>query len=238
MSPSPAVWTGLRGARKPRLLAVCLAVALLLSAAATAPDARSAPRACSAGLGGTVLARHAMARVYLLRSHPVRGSVAERAWYGCLRGQRGHRLLAVDYGDVEEKAELSLTMPRVRGVWAAWVEDSAVFLPGRDPPCERRLTITRANLRTGRRAALALPGYQPGNNAPCSGAMVVTDLALSPHGKLGWIQNNHTPQVFAFDPSAPRLLDPGPGIDPSSLRVEITIASWTRDGLERFARLP
>jgi hypothetical protein len=237
MRPSAGLWRGVRCAPERRVLAVWLGVALLLSTLASPSVARSAPRACPPA-GGTVVAKHAIARVYLLRSHPVRGSVAERAWFGCLRGERGHRLLAVHYGDVEDKAELSLTMPAVRGVWAAWVEDSAVFLPGSDPPCERRLTIHRANLRTGGRAALALPGYQPANNAPCSGAMVVSDLALSPRGKLGWIQNNPTPQVFAFDPSAPRLLDPGPGIDPSSLRVEITIASWTRDGLERFARLP
>jgi hypothetical protein len=236
MRPGLGIWTRPRSAPKRCLLAFCLGVALLLSTLATASDARSAPRSCPPA-GATVLAKHAIARVYLLRSHPVRGSVAERAWYGCLRGQRRHRLLAVHYGDVEHKAELSFTMPSARGVWAAWVEDSAVFLPGSDPPCERRLTIHRINLRTGQRAALALPGYQPGN-APCSGAAVVTDLALSPRGRLGWIQNNPTPRVFAFDPSAPRLLDPGPGIDPRSLRVEITIASWTRDGLERFGRLP
>jgi hypothetical protein len=231
------MWTSLSGAPSGRLLAVWIGMAMLLSTLATASEARPAPRPCPPR-GAAVLARHDTARVYLLRSHPVRGSVAERAWFGCLRGQRRHRLLAVYYGDVEEKGELSLTMPSARGLWAAWVEDSAVFLPGSDPPCERRLTIHRANLRTGRRAALALPGHQPGNNAPCSDAAVVTDLALSPRGKLAWIQNNPTPQVFAFDTPAPRLLDPGPGIDPRSLGVEITIASWTRDGLERFARLP
>jgi hypothetical protein len=237
MRPGPGMRTEMCSAPNRRLLAVWLAAALLLSTMATAPDARSAPPSCPPA-GGTVLAKHTIARVYLLRSHPVRGSVAERAWFGCLRGQRRHRLLAVYYGDVEEKAELSVTMPRVRGVWAAWVEDSAVFLPGGDPPCERRLSIHRMNLRTGRRAALALPGYHSDDNAPCSDAAIVTDLALSPRGKLGWIQNNPTAQVFAFDTSAPRLLDSGPGIDPVSLRVEITIASWMRDGFERFARLP
>ena len=42
----------------------------------------------------------------------------------------------------------------------------------------------------------------------------------------------------AFDERAPRLLDAGPEIDPTSLGVEITIAYWTRDRQERFARLP
>lgn len=210
---------------------------MLLSTLATASEARPVQRRCPPP-GAAVLAKDSTARVYLLRSHPVRGSVAERAWFGCLRGQRKHRLLAVYYGDVEEKAELSVTMPSARGVWAAWVEDGAVFLPGSDPPCERQLTIHRTNLRTGRRTALALPGYQPGTKAACSGAPVITDLALSPRGKIGWIQNTPNPQVLAFDTPAPRLLDPGPGIDPMSLGVETTIAYWTRDGSEVFARLP
>jgi hypothetical protein len=70
-------------------------------------------------------AKHASARVYALRSHPVGGSVAERAWFGCLRGERKHRLLAVSYGDVEDKAELSFTMPSARWVWVAWIEEIA-----------------------------------------------------------------------------------------------------------------
>jgi hypothetical protein len=237
MGPSVSIWTGLRWVPRRRLLVACLGVAILVSASAAASEARTPHRPCPPP-GAAVLAKHAAARVYLRRSHPVRGSVAERAWYGCLRGHPKHRLLAVYYGKVEDKAELSFTMPTARGLWGAWVEDSAVFLPTSDPPCERQLTIHRTNLRTGRRTELALPGYQPGNKAPCSDAAVVTDLALSPRGKLGWIQNNPTPQVFAFATPAPLLLDPGPGIEPRSLGVEITIASWKRDGLERFARLP
>jgi hypothetical protein len=238
MSPSLNIW--IRASRSVpcrRLLAAGLGMAMLLSTSATASEALRPTLPCPPP-GVAVLAKNATARVYLVRSRPVRGSMAERAWFGCLRGQRKHRLLAAYYGDVEDKAELSLTMPSVRGVWAAWVEDWAVLLPTSDPPCERRLTIHRANLRTGRRTALPLPGYQPGNKAACSGVPVVTDLALSPRGKIGWIQNTPAPQVFAFDTPAPRLLDPGPGIDTRSLGVETTIAYWTRDGLERFARLP
>jgi hypothetical protein len=237
MGPSVSLWTGVRGVLGRRLLAAWLGVAILVSTSAAISEARTLPRPCPPP-AAAVLAKHAAARVYLLRSHPVRGSVAERAWYGCLRGQPKHRLLAVYYGDVEDKAQLSLTMPSARGVWVAWIEDSSVFLPTSDPPCERQLTIHRTNLRTGRRAVLALPGYQSGDKAPCSDAALVTDLGLSPRGELGWIQNNPTPQVFAFATPAPLLLDPGPGIEPGSLGVEITIASWTRDGLERFARLP
>jgi hypothetical protein len=237
MGSSVSIWPGLRGALGRRPLAAWLGVAILVSTSAAVSDARSLARPCPPP-GTAVLAKHATARVYLHRSHRVRGSVAERAWYGCLRGQPKHRLLAVSYGDVEDKAKLSFRMASARGVWVAWVEDSAVFLPTSDPACERQLTIHRTNLRTGRRAELAPPGYQPGNRAPCSGAAVVTDLALSPRGMLGWIQNNPTPQVFGFTTPAPLLLDPGPGIEPRSLGVEITIASWTRDGLERFARLP
>jgi hypothetical protein len=231
------MWSHLLSAPRRGWLAASLGIAILLPSPAGASEVPKPPRPCPPP-GAAVLAKDASARVYVLRSHPVGGSVAERAWFGCLRGERRHRLLAVYYGDVEDKAELSFTMPRPRGVWVAWVEDSAVFLPTSDPPCERRLTIHRTNLRTGRRTELALPGYQPGNKAPCSDAAIVTDLALSPRGKLGWIQNNPTPQIFAFATPAPLLLDPGPGIEPRSLGVEITIASWTRDGLERFARLP
>ena len=223
--------------RSGRLLAIGLGLAVALSSSAAATGAPTVARRCPPR-GAAVLAGHAHARIYLLRSHPVRGTVAERAWYGCLRGRRKHRLLAVYYGDVEEKGELSVALPRVRGVWAAWVEDSAVFLPGTDPPCERRLTIHRTNLRTGRRTALTLPGYQPGGRATCSTAEVVTDLALSPRGKLAWIQSDPTPQVFAFNARTPRLLDAGAGIELTSLGVEMTIAYWTRDGEERFARLP
>jgi hypothetical protein len=211
--------------------------ALLLAPAPPSAEARERPRACPPP-GATVVAGHASARVYLLRSHPVRGAVAQRAWFGCLRGEPRRRLLAVAYGDAEDKAELSFSLPRARHVWAAWVEDSAVFLPTTDPSCERQLTINRVNLRTGRLTALALPGYLPGSRAPCSGTPVITDLALSPRGKLAWIQNTLAPQVFALDAPAARLLDPGPGSDPTSLGVETTIAYWRRDGEERFARLP
>jgi hypothetical protein len=235
--PSLTIWTrGPSSVSYRRLLAAGLAVATLLSVSATPSEAGTPSLPCPPS-GAAVLAKHATARVYLLKSHPVRGSVAERAWYGCLRGQRKHRLLAVYHGDDEEKGELRLTMPSARGVWAAWVEDWAVFLPTSSPPCERQLTIHRANLRTGRRDELVLPRYQPGNKAACSGAPVITDLALSPRGRIAWIQATPMLQVFAFDTPAPGLLDPGPGIDPKSLGVETTIAYWTRDGVERFARL-
>lgn len=124
-------------ARDPELEAQSGRARTLPSTSATASEAPR-PSPSSPPPGAAVLAQHATARAYPLRSHPVRGSVAERAWFGCVRGQRKHPLLAVYYGDVEDKAELSLTMPRVRGVWAAWVEDWSVLLPTSDPPCERR----------------------------------------------------------------------------------------------------
>lgn len=65
-------------------------------------------------------------------------------------------------------------------------------------------------------------------------------LVLSQGGGLAWASRSGETGPVEIRASVRegdnRVLDSG-NIDPGSLAVEITIISWKRDGLERFARL-
>ena len=63
---------------------------------------------------------------------------------------------------------------------------------------------------------------------------------MSSRGGVAWASRSGDTGPVEIRASAragdDRVLDRG-NIDPNSLGIEITILSWTRDGIERFARL-
>ncbi len=65
-------------------------------------------------------------------------------------------------------------------------------------------------------------------------------LALTQRGGLAWLTApdgpGTTPQLEVLDQDGRRVLDSG-NIAPTSVRAEISIVSWVRDGIEHFARL-
>jgi len=90
-----------------------------------------------------------------------------------------------------------------------------------------KVRIAVRNLKT--RAFRSVPA------APLGDAVV-----LSTNGGVAWAAQGAAPGVVDIHASArgeeDRVIDSG-NIDAKTLRIEITIISWTRDGAERFVRL-
>ena len=97
------------------------------------------------------------------------------------------------------------------------------------PECEGvclRVKLRSFDTREGRRR------LEAGN-----GQVQVDALVVTAKGAVAWAEPDGGEEaVQASDAAGTRTLDSG-AIDPKSLRVELTIVSWTRDGEERFARL-
>lgn len=62
---------------------------------------------------------------------------------------------------------------------------------------------------------------------------VVSAVALTQRDGVAWLSGN---QLLAADGAGRRTLDTG-AIAGSAVRAEVSIVSWVRDGVERFARL-
>jgi len=90
-----------------------------------------------------------------------------------------------------------------------------------------QVRIAVANVATRRFRSVAA--------APIGSAVV-----LSGQGGVAWAQRGSVAGVVEIHASARagsnRVIDSG-AIEVASLAIEITIISWTRDGVERFARL-
>lgn len=195
-----------------------------LIAAMCAPLAQAAKRAPSCSQAGSkTVVKNRLVRVYTLKRSDVTGL------YSCRRstGRRARLATAFDDGLVTSATFNSV---RLKGHYVAWatsatdVSCKASCPPGYQPTME---FIRVYNVRSrGRRT---VDGY------PLSRALV-----LSERGGVAWASRDGDTGPVEIRASARsgdnRVLDRG-SIDPGSLAIEITIISWTRDGLERFARL-
>jgi len=210
--------------RRVRLtLVLALAAAI---AAMCAPVAQAAKRGAScARAGSKTVVKNRLVRVYEVKRSNATGL------YSCRRatGRRVRLATALDE-DVDPYGSVVFNSVRLRGNYVAWatsVTDAsckASCPPGYQATKE---SIRLYNVRSRRRRTVV--GY------PLS-----TALVLSERGGVAWASRDGDTGPVEIRASARsgenRVLDKG-NIDPASLAIEITIISWTRDGLERFARL-
>ena len=211
----------------PRLRFV-VALALLLAAAAygvaPAPAAEAARRTakCKAAKSRTLI-QDSLVRLYEVQREE------GTAMYGCRRSN-GRRTLLAEASDDEYTTSDAYAHVRLKGGKAAWVETAtdvsckADCPPGYDP--SRTSIVVHDVIARKVRSVSA---------EPLDGALV-----LSERGGVAWAASGSGAGVVDIHASVrgreDRVLDSG-AIDPDSLAVEITIASWIRDGVERFARL-
>ncbi|HEX8102637.1 MAG TPA: hypothetical protein VF533_08505 [Solirubrobacteraceae bacterium] len=200
---------------------VLAVIAVIAVAAVAATPASAAKRTCKAKHSSTI-AQNRSVRVYEVAKDD--GSTL----YGCRKSNgRKYKLdTASDDGFTE-----SDTYDRVRlnGTQVAWVSTltdqscKADCPPGFDPTTVR-IGVADVKARTSR----SVPAE------PVGDALVVTTT-----GAVAWaagpgagVTEIHASIRGAED----QVVDTG-AIDAASLGVELTIISWTRDGVERFARL-
>jgi len=154
--------------------------------------------------------------------------VVERL-YGCLSAN-GRKQLLAESSDDDYVTSSGYDDVQLAGRYVAWhssatdVSCKADCPPGYNPT---RDGVDVYDLRRRRtvRSSVAV-GY------------ISLSLALTQRGALAWLSTG-TPgpqQLNVADRSGLRVLDTG-AIPVGSLSAEISIISWMRDGVERFARL-
>ncbi len=201
-----------------------LPLALALAGIAITPRAEGQERkAACARTGSRTIIATAKVRVYEVRN----GDTA--TMYGC-RKSTGRRVKLDTRGG--DGYTVSDTYDRVQVAdnqvsWVSTVTDQgckADCPPGVGTP---QVRIAVANVATRRFRSVAA--------APIGSAVV-----LSGQGGVAWAQRGSVAGVVEIHASeragSNRVIDSG-AIEVASLAIEITIISWTRDGVERFARL-
>jgi hypothetical protein len=170
--------------------------------------------------GSETVRQNAFARVYKVGSK----------LYGCRRAT-GKRTLLYEAYDDDYTSSAFWGDVRLNGRFVAWswgtydISCKADCPPGYNP---RNSGISVFDLRR-RRGRTVTP------TNPVGGALVVSrggGLAWLTRGPSGGPADLHVSLRLSDD----RVIDSG-DIDPKSLRVELTIISWVRDGVERFVRL-
>ncbi len=205
-----------------RLLPLALATVTAGLAIAPGADGRERRATCARPGSHTVLATAAV-RVYELRRS------AATTLHGCRRST-GRRMLLDTKGGDGYTTDDTYDRVRIAGDHVAWVSTvtdqscKADCPPGFGTP---RVRIAVADLASRRTRSLAA--------TPIGRAIV-----LSREGGVAWAQQGSAPGVVEIRASArrgsERVVDSG-AVEPASLAIEITIISWVRDGVERFARL-
>ena len=216
---------------KRRTAAWVLVVALLAAiAVVSAPIAPAKQGATCKRAHSRTIAQNRQVRVYEVK----RSSVT--TLYACRRSSGRHArlarafpLLGSDDGQ-EIYSAASFDRVRLRGLYVAWASTftdascKAACPPDYDGTSE---SIKVYNVRRRRERTVA--GFPLGEA-----------LVLSKFGGVAWASRTSTTGRVEIRGSARsgdnRVFDSG-DIDPSSLAIEITIISWTRDGQEQFARL-
>ncbi len=191
-----------------------------------APLAQAAKRGSSCTRAGSkTVVKNRLVRVYKVKRE------SETTLYSCRRTTgRRVRLATARDEDVDSYGSVLFNSVRLRGNYVAWATSvTDVSCKASCPPgyqaTKELIRLYNARSR-GRRT---VEGY------PLSAALV-----LSERGGVAWASRDGDAGPVEIRASARsgdnRVLDSG-SIDPASLAIEITIISWTRDGMERFARL-
>jgi len=194
-----------------------VATAVLLVGPSPADAAKRKAKPSCAKKGSTTVRTSPDARLYTVFTR----DGIDRL-YGCLRSVGRPVELSEATDDID--ADSSFDDVRLSGRYAAWVETSTdLSCKAACPPFYTGITETVNVYDLRRRRTM--------RSVPAG----VTDhaLVLTRHGGAAWFSSD---EVIAADRSGTRRLDIGV-LKARSLRVEISIVSWVRDGVERFARL-
>jgi len=196
------------------------AAAILLAGTSPADAAKRKAKPSCAKKGSKTVRASRDARLFTVSTRD-----AVDHLYGCLRSVGRPVELAEETDDLDSTSTFGDV--RLSGRYAAWRETST----STDDSCRADCpssgfdgtteSVSVYDLRRRRTVRTVSDG--------------VTDhaLVLTRRGGVAWLSGN---DLFAADRSGQRLLDTG-AIKPRSLRAEISIVSWVRDGVERFARL-
>jgi hypothetical protein len=198
--------------------ATAVASALLLCLVASGPAGAASKRPSCTRAGSKTIAQNGFARVFERRAR----------LYACRRSNGRAVRLATRTDELETSSDFSNV--RLAGRFVAWVSsDTDLSCKAQCPPgyVATRTAIQVFDVRLRRRRAVAA---SPSGRA----------LVLSRNGGVAWATQaaaGGTTEVRgSVRAGDDRLFDSG-AIDPASLGIEITIVSWVRDGVERFARL-
>jgi hypothetical protein len=92
---------------------------------------------------------------------------------------------------------------------------------------------------TTTRVGVVSPGRRRSRTILIGGTVIGTPV-VSSLGRVAWASRASGTAAVSINGSASGsrqvVLDRG-AVDPASLRIELSIVSWVRDGLERFARI-
>jgi hypothetical protein len=209
------------GAMPLRIRRLALPAALVAVLVAVLPaTAEAAARPTCNREGSKTLAKNGFARVYELGSK----------LYGCRR-VTGKRVLLYEAYDDDYVSSASYGQVRLNGRFVAWtwqtydISCKAACPPGYNPT-NSGISVLDLRRRRGRTVTPAEPAGRA--------------LVVSRNGALAWLTRDSgggpVELHVSLRLSEDRVIDSG-NIDPGSLRVELTIISWRRDGVERFARL-
>jgi hypothetical protein len=218
-----------------RSLTLALAVSLSVSLAVVAPASAAKHRAkpSCAKKGSKTVARGAGVRVFTGKAR----SDGERVvrLYGCL-SSNGRKQVLSERADNGE-ASSGFDDVRLAGRYVGWHSLAIDSTCKADCPPDfnnRRESVIAYDLK---RRRMARRFVLSGATGPSIG-YTRASLVLTQRAGLAWLSPG-TPgpqQLNVADAGGRRVLDAG-NIAAASLRAEISIVSWVRDGVERFARL-
>lgn len=198
---------------------VAAALALTLCAAGPADAAKRKAKPSCAKKGSKTVVRSRDARVYTAPGVRSEGSTGT-GLVGCLTANGKKTVLALkDTGESDVPGAFANV--RLAGRYVAFSTQTTDTSCKADCPPDFNPTtysVRTYDLRRGRRARLV-------NTGP------VSAVAVTQKGGVAWVQGS---QLVAVDAGGQRVLDTGAI---SALSAEISIVSWMRDGVERFARL-
>jgi hypothetical protein len=206
-------------------LVACLCIGLVATAPASAAKRKAKPSCVKKG--SKTVRRGAGVRVFTAPAT----SDGERVvrLYGCLSAN-GRKQVLSERADDDYVTSSGFDDVELAGHYVGWhsfatdVSCKADCPPGYDPTSESVIAYDLRRRRVSRRTVVG--DYTAGS------------LALTQHGGLAWLSPG-TPgpqQLNVADRGGHRVVDTGT-IAPTSVRAEISIVSWVRDGVERFARL-
>jgi len=225
-----------------RSLTLSLTVLLSLSLAAASPASPASPASAAkhkakpscAKKGSKTLRRGSGVRVFTAAAKRDGQKVVRL--YGCLSAN-GRKQVLSERSDDGFVTSSGFDDVRLAGRYVGWHSFATDVSCKADCPPDynaKRESVIAYDLRRRRMARRSVLSSATGPSLGYTGA----SLALTQRGGLAWL-SPATPgpqQLIVADRGGRRVLDSG-AIAASSVRAEISIVSWVRDGVERFSRL-
>lgn len=208
-----------------RILRTSLIVAvtaILLVGASPADAAKRKPKPSCAKKGSKTVVRSRDARLFTARATDGGGENVKRL-YGCLTAV-GRRIALADAAYSDPYNSTDFADVRLAGRYAAWLEQTTDASCKAECPPEYQTTRARLHVYDLRRRRSVRSRATDVNGQ---------GLVLTGDGTVAWLYGN---RLLSVDRAGGRTLDTGT-IAESSLRVQGSVVSWIRDGIERFARL-